>query len=569
MSITANPPSPLTPGETTFLTINVQGGVLLSLTPNIGSLSCLPAGPGLCPETYKAPIAVTSPITVTITATSVVDTTKSASVSVTIVPTTSYLYNGYGLLLSGFDAHGAVSVAGTLFIDKNGNVTGEEDFKDPTTQNPMPQPISGSCQNFSVTLTGFCRLTAGGVTSQYDFALRGTFDLARFVEDPSDGLGITGSGILVAEDGASNVGSNFTFGLVGTNPMAGRIGVVGTLGTVAAGFPAKITAGQADINDNGVLIQASSTQNVTGSLTQVDGFRRSTMQITIGSSLQRTFMLAIYAVAPALFAPSGTPTRAFAIDITPATSTTNAQVLTGQFVLAPTTPGSPPPTFSNSSISGVDVFDLWGRTTGGAATTALGTLAPSATPNVRMDLNVGGTVNGGAGPGAPEIGSMAGLNIAANGRAQFSTSVNGVNSNYVAYLDATNDGFLLGTDGNVSFGFLQAQASPPNFSNTTINGNYATGTFLPGTPAVPNVASITTLTPSGQSSATFNGTLSSGSTTGAYSFDSTTGRGTVATSAGAILGNNSAVFYIIDPGDIVLMGSQQGQANDAIEFLQF
>jgi hypothetical protein len=293
------------------------------------------------------------------------------------------------------------------------------------------------------------------------------------------------------------------------------------------------------------------------------------MQITIGSSPQRTFMLAIYAVAPVLFAPSGTPTRAFAIDITPATSTTNAQVLAGQFVLAPTTPGSPPPTFSNSSISGVDVFDLWGRTTGGAATTAVGTLAPSATPNVRMDLNVGGTVNGGAGAAAPEIGSMAGLNIAANGRAQFSTSVNGVNSNYVAYLDATNDGFLLGTDGSVSFGFLQAQASPPNFSNTTIKGNYATGTFLPGTPAVPNVASITTLTPSGQSGATFNGTLSTGSTTGAYSFDSTTGRGTVATSAGAILGDNSAVFYIIDPGDIALMGSQQGQANDAIEFLQF
>jgi hypothetical protein len=560
MSITAKPAS-LIPGETTFLTINSRDAVFLSLTPNIGSLSCFPAGPGLCPETYQAPIAVTSPVSVTITATSAVDSTKSASVRVTIVPTTSYLYLGYGFLFSGFDASGPVSVAGTLSIDKNGTVIGEEDFKDPTAQNPMPQPITGSCQNFSVTLTGFCRLTAGGITSQYDFALGGTFDLARFVEDPADGSGITGSGILVAQNGqAGQAGgrNTFAFGFVGTNPTSGRMGVVGTITTDVSGR--NITAGQSDINDDGVLIQSSATPNVTGSFSQTDNFSRATTQITIGSSPQRTFMLAVYFV-------SGTPNRAFAIDITPATPTTNAQVLAGQFLFEGTF-ALPTPTFSNSSISGVDVFGLWGRTTGGAATTAVGTLAPSGTPSVRMDVNVGGNVNGGTGAAVPEIGSMAGLNIASNGRAQFSTSVGGVNSNYVAFLHAANDGFLIGTDANVSFGFLQAQASPPNFSNTTITGNYATGTFLPTTPAVPNVASITTLTPGGQGGATFNGTLSSGSTTGAYSFDSTTGRGTVAAAGGGISGNNSAVFYIIDPGDIVLMGSQQGQPNDAIEFLQ-
>src|SRR5260370_1084125 len=85
--------------------------------------------------------------------------------------------------------HEAVSDSSN--VDVNGNVIGEEDFKDSASLLPA-KSVAGFCRNSVVAQTGFSSLPAGGKTSHYDFVLRNTGPVARFAEDPSDGA-TTGS----------------------------------------------------------------------------------------------------------------------------------------------------------------------------------------------------------------------------------------------------------------------------------------------------------------------------------------------------------------------------------------
>ncbi len=541
-----------------------------TLTPAVGNITCPPPFAHLPSEyacysvNYAAPVAVSSATPVTITATLATNPPQSASVTITIKPTA--LYGWFSFLFSGFDANGAVSTAGAFSVDQNGNISGEEDFKDALTQNPSLQPITGSCQN-SIAYTGFCTVTAGGKTFQYKFVLRSDLGLARFIEDSADGLGISGSGTFAPYSPASAADAQqvnyLTFGLVGNDAAGARLGMAGTASFQAGSLSG---TGQADLNDGGTLVQSSSMPNVTVANTAIDNSGRQEMQITFASSPQQSFTLAIYRHSSV-----GASGPGFAIDVSPAPAGARTKVLAGQFFTTETQPN-----FDNTSFSGSSIFELEGLTSGGIAT-SIGALSPSSSPNLLMDTNLAGSVNGGAGGSAPETGSISGLNVATNGRAQFSMVVGATTSSYVAYLDAPNIGFLLGTDPNVNFGFLQAQASAINFSKACIGlstldcaivGEYVTGTFLPVNAAAPNTFGTTAmLAPFEQNGTISTGPLSFGTTTGFYSFDPSTGRGMVSTTGGTILGNSSAVFYFIDPTDIVLMGSQEGLTNNSIEFL--
>ena len=508
--------------------------------------------------------------------------TVNAQDSTTIISTVSFLFGQYAFLFSGFDANGAVSVAGSINVDQNGNVTGEEDFKDPKTL-LTAQSVAGSCQNFPVAATGFCKLTAGGKTSQYDFVLRNNFLVARLAEDPVDGANV-GSGILINQQvpssnaltSAGGFNGYFSIGFSGTDPTGGRIAVEGNVFTdLSASITPGANGSQADINDNGTLIQPSgSASNVTGKMTgPVDGNGRASMTMTIGTSpLSRTLTLALYILAPEV-PTSNQSGRAFAIDITPVNTST--QVLSGQLFWL----GNPVPTFDNSSASGVNVFALSGVVPGTpgppptapSSDTTIGTLNAT-TGQLFFDSNFAGKVNGAGGVAAPQSGTVSiPINVAANGRAQLSVMVNGTPSTYIIYLDAANDGNILGTtvgaatDATVSFGFFTGQAPNSRFNNTHISGTYVVGTDSPVLAAVPNGASPITLTPGAPNS----GTFSAGSISGTYSFDPSTGRGTALASSGKLFQNSNSVFYIGAPGFIVVMGGDQAVTNDAIGFMQF
>jgi hypothetical protein len=382
----------------------------------------------------------------------------------------------------------------------------------------------------------------------------------------------------------------FSIDFVGTDSAtpAGRIGIEGNIFTNLSGaiVTQNSLPSQADVNDNGTLISPadSTSPNVTGNFTPapnptVDTNGRATMTMTIGTSLSsRTLTLALYILAPEVPATNQSG-RAFAIDITPIQ--TNKQVLSGQFFWL----GNPPPTFNNSSIGGTNVFALWGVVPGTQgppptapnSNTVIGTFTAftSATGQTLFDVNNAGTVNGGSGVGSPLSGTYVLGNVASNGRAVFSSTVNNVTSTFVLYLDAPDDGNVLGAtvgaanDTTVSFGFLTGQASTNKFNNTNITGTYVAFTDMPVLPSVPNAASPVTLTPTTQSGTTFSGNFAAGSTNGTYSFVQTTGRGTALASSGQLFQNGNAVFYIIAPKLMVVMGADQGVTNDAIGFIQF
>jgi hypothetical protein len=361
----------------------------------------------------------------------------------------------------------------------------------------------------------------------------------------------------------------FSVNLVGTDATGGRMGVEGNVFTdLSATITPGTNGSQADINDNGTLIQPSgSTTNVTGKMTgPVDQNGRATMTMTVGTS--RTLTLALYILAPEVPA-SNQSGRAFAIDITPVA--TSKQVLSGQLFWL----GNPVPIFNSSSISGVNVFALWGIVPGAPAksNTLIGTFTSSA---LLLDVNSGGTVNGGGGVASPLAGTVNSITVASNGRAVLTTTVSTVNYTYVLYLDAANDGNIMGTmvgaltDSTVSFGFFTGQAATNKFNNTSITGTYVFGTATPVLAGVPNAASPDTLSPIGQNGTTFSGTFSAGAVGGNYSFNQTTGRGTAIASSGQqFLQNTNNVFYIITPNLIMVMGADGGVTNDAVGLMQF
>jgi len=582
-----------------------SGETLVSMTAGPGAGWSFPGGPVATRSDALGPGASWPPITVTVnvannatdpqlnTATvsgGGAEEIANAQDSTPIIFTASVLFGQYAFLFSGFDANGAVAVAGSIHVDQDGNVTGEEDFKDPTTL-LTAQPVSGSCRNYAVASTGYCQLTAAGRTYQYDFVLRRNMIAARFFENPADGLNINGSGLLLAQQVPNSnavttpggFNGYFSVDFVGTNEAtpAGRIGVVGNIfwdlnGTVYSppGVPS-----QADVNDNGTLIQPSplTVGNVVGAFapTTVDANGRATMHIVIGTSpLQRTLTLAVYVVAPVNSTTNNNNGRAFAIDVTPIG--TSPQVLTGQFFWE----GAITPAYSSSSISGVNAFVVWGVVPGtpgpptmtASSNTVIGIFTPSA---LLFDVNSAGQVNGGGtGLPPPLTGTVNSISVASNGRAVLSATVGSTIYTYVLYLDVANDGNLLGAtvggspDPTVGFGAFTGQVPTSGFDNTSIRGSYVVGSSMPVLATVPNGASPVTLTPTTSSGTTFNGTFSSGQSAGMYSFDQTTGRGTGLTSQGTVFENSNFVFYIIAPNIMFLMGADQGNPADAIAFLQ-
>jgi len=300
------------------------------------------------------------------------------------------------------------------------------------------------------------------------------------------------------------------------------------------------------------------------------------MTMTISS--QQTLTLAVYIVAPVNSTTNNNGGRALAIDITPLA--TGTQVLSGQFSWE----GAIKPAYTNSSISGVNVFALWGvvpATPGPPATrassnTVIGTFTTSTS---LLDVNSAGKVNGGGGVASPLAGTVNSITIASNGRGVLSLTVGSTTYTYILYLDVANDGNVLGAtvgganDPTVSFGFFTGQAPTNRFDNTRITGTYVAGTSMPVVPTVPNAASPFTFTPTGQSGSgatlTFSGNFSVGSTNGTYLFVQATGRGTALASSGQLFQNTNAVFYLITPNIMVVMGGDQSATADAIGFIQF
>ena len=493
----------------------------------------------------------------------------SNALTLTIVPRTTTacaLFGLYNFLFTGFEKtegsardNQPVMVVGAFGVDANGNVNGEEDISEyPFVASTVDLPtafITGTCTNSATPNQGTLTFTlmnnpAFTGTFTYTFVLQQGGSgppRGRLAEpnemNPSVGT-ISGTGVFVPSAPDAVLNGDYAFGLVGSDTFGGgsgsQIGVAGRFNYSNG----NLSAGVGDINEGGAV---TANAPVTGTTLPFpsDLYSRTGLNLTIGGQQAD---LAIYANSSGGgFAIGGISqgTKALVGFVSPQA---NAGAYNDGSLNAPlvfSTWGAPAPLYTGAS------YTASSDTTLGLAS---GFNSGAGTFDLQFDQVSGGVAN-------LSQSAAATYSVASNGRTTVSYTSGGNTVNYVYYLDSVNDGFILGESGNAAeFGFFQPQAGGP-FTTATINGTLSSATFLPLTPASPNLATEITLN---------NGTLSANTPAGALSGTYTvapSGRGTASVNL-PVLGGSNLVFYVVGPGNVVVMGSDSTMS-DAITFMHF
>jgi hypothetical protein len=447
------------------------------------------------------------------------------------------LFGPYDFFFTGFDSDGPVTIAGSFGVDTDGNITGEQDVKTSSRTGVAEAITGGSCVNGATANTGTLTLTSAGEMMTYTFVTQthpAPGVKGRMAASAAMSGGFSGSGRFVLAGGGFLSG-DYVLGIVGNDASGARMGVLGRFTDTTPGLntPGTLSAGMGDINDNGTL---ATQVAISGTIGVPDAYSRSLAMISVGAE---TLQLAIYVAG----AGAG-----FAANADPGASSPR---LAG-FVNSQANAG----VYNNGNLDAPVVLSLWGATPAPAVTSdtslgiASGFNSQLGTFNLLLDEVAGGV--------AALDQSIAGAtySIAANGRGVASFTSGGKAHDVILYLDAFNDGYVLGTGADVSYGFFEAQANGP-FSNSSIHGSFAAGTWLSSVATAPNTVG----------ELTFNSDLTvSGAATGTYAVDASgSGRGTATLNA-PLFGSNNVVFYIGAANFVVMMGSD-AVTNDAISFL--
>jgi hypothetical protein len=229
------------------------------------------SGSGLS-VTYDAPAAVPSPATFNVTATSVADNTKSASVSVTIVATgactdtgsESLLSGQYAFILSGYTAESSFLAAVGSFtadgtgkitagvVDSNGALVQSGASIDPTQSSYSVGSNHLGCATIVTSSGTFTtRLSVGGITS-------GVATAGRLVEwdNATSATYLTAVGQILKQTVPANVPSgSYVYQLTGVYGSSSqyRTGVVGMITAEAGTSGGTVTGGEYDVNVEGVI----------------------------------------------------------------------------------------------------------------------------------------------------------------------------------------------------------------------------------------------------------------------------------------------------------------------------
>jgi len=415
--------------------------------------------------TYNAPGTVPANPTVTLTATSVADTTKSGAITITIVNPDAALNGHYAFLFNGFDdASGMqVAVAGSFTADGLGNITsGIEDINQ----------LSGVHTSVTFTGTYVIGLDNRGTTTftnslggkaTYAFAVgslnnSGVATKARLIEfdDMTGTSGTRGSGIMRLQDttafSQNSITGPYAFGFIGQAPSGKRRASAGVFTADGAG---KITSGTEDVNDAGAVTNSVTFTGTYTAPSSTNG--RATVILTSSSSSSHQ---SAYVVAP----------NELLVISTDAISSAG---LTSGIELSQTSSS-----FTTSSLNASAVFYEVGVNAASATTQSnveIGLFSPDGNGGLSLtfDENNGGTIASNT--------TTSGLtySVAPNGRVAIS---GGAGSQPILYLVDTNKAFFLDTGGSVGLGFLEPQSGGP-FSSSFIKGKYAFGVAPPAVSA--------------------------------------------------------------------------------------
>ena len=436
-----------------------QNGAACS--PGCGTISPAKTANGV-PATYTPPaIAPAFPL-VTVSATSVEDPTASASARISLKTSSGVLACGAGSgsesLLKGKYAFLLNGLAGSMTGDGTGKLTGGE-------VDIQRASISGAALSIDPSASGYAvgpdhrgclvLVTVNGPTLGFRFAL-GSINASTIAAaghiiefDDTTGTGTRAAGTMRLQDvtsfAAGQFKGSYVVGLVGSD-MQGTNGRLAVAGTFAADGISALPSGSVDVNDAGTVTKSST--NPEGTFTCCDANGRGTLTLTLPLSIANVDVFVFYMIN------SG---DAFVMNL---------------FADGEAIGISSGTTFSQSSLNGASVLRATAQSSSGpivdiAAASANG----SGNITVEENLNSAGTFTASS--------PVLSYQVASNGR----VTTSGETTPPVLYLNGLNQGFLLGTDPDVTFGLLEPQATGP-FSDASFSGTYTFGTENPSATTV-------------------------------------------------------------------------------------
>lgn len=421
------------------------------------------------------------------------------------------LLNGtYVFQVNGFDPNGHFMAAGSLVADGAGHITsGIMDSNDPANLQ-LGQSFTGTYLIGQDNL-GTLSLSGSGRTFALVMAASGNARLIEF-----DGTGAQAAGVLMKQTSTTVAAGTFAFGFLGGDEQGNRYALAGEFTTDGAG---NITAGMFDADG-----AAGPTPSVAFTGTYSTGLNgRGTMTFSAGG--QGTTNYSYYVVSP---------TEWLAVEID------NISGQSRRLVSGPVLEQTGAGAFSAASWMNASVFETTDLQTAVGSNTPqsqVGLLTADGSVNVTLsaDENTGGVLSSPSAAGT--------YSVASNGRVALTNS--GIAAtDPVIYLVSQNQGFIVGTDPSVTFGFMEPQSG--TFTTASLSGNYAGGSVVPMQASTTN--EIDMATADGNGNFTFSTDTSNAgsglsldvSSSGPYSV-SANGRGTLTQGA------NAAIFYMVSP----------------------
>jgi len=519
----------------------------------------LPAGLALNGSTGAATYIEGTPTTAgtstfTLQATDTLSRTATVALKLVVNPEAACVLAGrYTFLFSGFRGGAPATHVGSISIDPtSGNITGEQDYKDPHVTTADETMTSGTCVNRE-TNTGVLTFNAPSGQLVYDFAATppdsaGVIHSAelQLISSGSD----SGTGQLQLQDAtaitAAPPSGNFAFGLFGVDPQEVHFGAAGRFTSSTTGT---LSAGLIDSNDATTPLSDAA---LGGTMTAPDAYGRGTLTLASGSE---TTTLAYYLIDAG---------KMFMIDIDPtpsasAATTRMAGQMTAQVGNVNLT------SFDSSALAAPSIVSLFGRfgNTEPVSVMSLGRLSDANITAGTVDLVL--DTSDQAIDTASESLSAQSYTVASNGRGTLALSDSLGSRSYVFYLDGTANGYIVQPGSTAgSTGLLEAQfqgpypAPPPSgIFPPTLPNAFVSGTAYPQAPGPIGLQPLIYLNYDALSSNFFNGS---------FAIDPTSGRG-LGTVVESGVGTNAAALYIVSPTKMDLMRFGTRAIDGTIEWM--
>ena len=505
-----------------------QNGAACS--PGCGTMTPASTASG-APATYNAPATAPDSAAVSVTVTSAEDTTKSSNAAVILKTATgalacgaetgneSLLQGQYAFLLQGSDPGDQVVMAGSFTADGAGRITaGETDAQ--RTVGPVETDVSINA-SLSAYAVGpdhrgcLVLADASGEAPILRFALGSinASDIATIghVVEVGDAGGFPApvAGTLRLQDATSFAANQFkgayAYGVLGFS--GGRFAMAGTFSSDGV---SALTSSDFDSNAGGT-VTSNQSSSPGGTFTCCSTSGRGTLNLSNANAPVSAFVIyMINSGVSFLMSDAGFAGEALAIPSGTA--------------------------FTQASLNGAAVLRGTGLSSNGPIVDiALATADGKSAMTVNDNINNAGTFT--------SISTALNFIVAANGR----VALTGGSNPPVVYLYGENQGFLVSTDANATFGILESQTAGP-FSDSSFSGAYIFGTENSSASSVTIESGVLTADGNGNASGTSDQSTATGSApeqslSFTYSFPAN-GVGNVGSGTTAILISGNKLVFI-------------------------